>query len=65
MNKKIILKIRYLLFHKKWQSSTKFCPQCGNTALGEMATLNLKVCQNCVPNVWFKWSLGKNQKARI
>lgn len=53
-NKKIIKNVRYWLFHKKWQSSTKYCPQCGNTYLGEMPSLKLKVCQDCVPNVWIK-----------
>ena len=33
--------------------------------VSEMATLNLKVCQNCFPNVWFPWKLDKNQKPRI
>jgi hypothetical protein len=61
----LIKKLKYWLFHKKWQSSSKYCPRCGNTALGEMATLQLKVCQQCVPNTWIKWPLNKNQKPRI
>ena len=58
-------KIKWLLYHKKWEASTKYCPKCGNTRLGEMATLNLKVCQQCLPNTWFAWKLDKGQKPRL
>jgi len=61
----MIKTIKWLLFHNKWESSKKYCPQCGNTKLGEMATLNLKVCQDCIPNHWFEWKLDKNQKHRL
>jgi hypothetical protein len=62
---KLIAKIKWLLFHKKWEASTKYCPKCGNTVLGEMATLNKKFCTNSKCNHWFDWKLSKGQKARL
>jgi ribosomal protein L37E len=52
-------KIRLLLFGKRWRQSTKQCPKCGCTALGEMRSLDLKYCTDC--GYWFDWKLNPNQ----
>lgn len=40
-------------------TTTKKCPNCGNTALGLMRTLNLKFCPDC--DTWMEWRLDPGQ----
>lgn len=40
--------------------TTKQCPNCGSTALGEMSTLFLKICGDC--GLRIPWPLDKKQK---
>lgn len=40
-------------------TTTKKCPNCGNTALGLMPSLNLKFCPDC--STWIEWRLGSGQ----
>lgn len=40
--------------------TTTICPNCLNTHLLEMRTLNQKICPDC--NTQFEWKLEKGQK---
>ena len=55
--------IKYIIFHNKWNKSTKYCPKCGNKYLGEMRSSNLKFCTKC--GHWFNWKLDENQKSLL
>lgn len=40
--------------------TTKQCPDCRNTHLAQLRTLNLKYCPDC--NEWIEWPLTEGQK---
>ena len=42
------------------KESTKHCPNCNNTRLVLLGTLNKKYCTDC--NTWIKWYLEEGQK---
>lgn len=44
------------------KETTKKCPICGNTELGTMMTMNLKVCIDHKDFVWIDWQLDEGQK---
>jgi len=56
-------RIKLFFFGSRWARSTKYCPRCGNTKLGEMPSLRLKTCPDC--HYWFAWKLAKNQKPTL
>ena len=43
-------------------TTTKKCPNCGNTHLGILRSYNLKVCVDCTPFTYIKWELDPGQK---
>ena len=43
------------------KKTTKKCPNCGNTMLARMPTINKKYCTDC--NTWIEWYLDKGQKS--
>lgn len=43
------------------KTTTKKCPNCGNTELARMSSLNLKKCTDC--GKWLKWTLDKGQSS--
>ncbi len=45
------------------EGSTKYCPNCNNTHLLLLQTLNKKICTDC--NTEIPWNLDDNQKPLI
>lgn len=42
--------------------TSRICPNCGNTKLVLLSTINRKVCAMCRPQTWIIWHLEKGQK---
>jgi hypothetical protein len=53
-------KVKFYFMKSRWESSSKYCPRCGNQALGQMTSLQIKFCPDC--RLWFPWKLTKGQK---
>lgn len=54
--------IAFQLLKRKKQKTTKECPECGNTELIMLSSLNQKVCINHQKNVYIDWFLEQGQK---